>query len=702
MRLRLAIFSKCKIRRGRIGAHAVRFAAVCAELICCCVSAGHAADLSGILPTKAPPPALSAAYDWTGLYVGGHLGYAWGNSNWSTLGISGSLDLAQPIDTFDESGSFFAGVQAGYNFVLPNRFVAGVEADASFPSFPSLAGISIGGSSTFSSPFGTETYLETVKSSGTLRGRIGYAPGNWLFYATGGFAWSYNQLTLTNLATGATDMPFLWRLGWAAGAGVEAPIAPHWTARLEYLFTDYGNSSVFFTNNGQSFTSNFSPQELHVGVNYRFGEDPTKIAPPVVPDPDNVNFHGQATVSWQGYPAFRSPYEGPNSLPGSGEGREVADATLAAGVRLWQGAEAWVDPEFDQGFGLATTHGVAGFTSAEAYKFGSDYPYARVQRYFIRQNIDLGGDEQKVEADFNQFAGAQTANRLVLTIGKFSITDLFDTNRYANSSKTDFLNWSLINAGTFDYAGDAWGYTYGAAVEWYQSDWTLRGGVFDLSATPAGGISPSSYGLDPTFGQFQLVAEIERRYSLWDQPGAIKVTGFLSRGRAGEFAAVIALSQATGTPADINAVRSYSSRPGVSVNWQQQVTDSVGVFARAGWADGNVEPWDFTDIDRTVSGGVSLNGKPWGRPDDTIGIAGVINAISAVHEQFFNDGGLGILIGDGMLPHPGLEQIIETYYSYALTASMRLTADYQFINNPGYNTDRGPANVFSGRVHWQF
>jgi len=702
MRLRLAIFSKCKIRRGGIGAHAVRFAAVCAELICCCVSAGHAADLSGILPTKAPPPALSAAYDWTGLYVGGHLGYAWGNSNWSTLGISGSLDLAQPIDTFDESGSFFAGVQAGYNFVLPNRFVAGVEADASFPSFPSLAGISIGGSSTFSSPFGTETYLETVKSSGTLRGRIGYAPGNWLFYATGGFAWSYNQLTLTNLATGATDMPFLWRLGWAAGAGVEAPIAPHWTARLEYLFTDYGNSSVFFTNNGQSFTSNFSPQELHVGVNYRFGEDPTKIAPPVVPDPDNVNFHGQATVSWQGYPAFRSPYEGPNSLPGSGEGREVADATLAAGVRLWQGAEAWVDPEFDQGFGLATTHGVAGFTSAEAYKFGSDYPYARVQRYFIRQNIDLGGDEQKVEADFNQFAGAQTANRLVLTIGKFSITDLFDTNRYANSSKTDFLNWSLINAGTFDYAGDAWGYTYGAAVEWYQSDWTLRGGVFDLSATPAGGISPSSYGLDPTFGQFQLVAEIERRYSLWDQPGAIKVTGFLSRGRAGEFAAAIALSQATGTPADINAVRSYSSRPGVSVNWQQQVTDSVGVFARAGWADGNVEPWDFTDIDRTVSGGVSLNGKPWGRPDDTIGIAGVINAISAVHEQFFNDGGLGILIGDGMLPHPGLEQIIETYYSYALTASMRLTADYQFINNPGYNTDRGPVNVFSGRIHWQF
>jgi high affinity Mn2+ porin len=155
-------------------------------------------------------------------------------------------------------------------------------------------------------------------------------------------------------------------------------------------------------------------------------------------------------------------------------------------------------------------------------------------------------------------------------------------------------------------------------------------------------------------------------------------------------------------PANINAVRDYTSRPGISVNWQQQVTDSVGVFARAGWADGNVEPWDFTDIDRTVSGGVSLNGKPWGRPDDTIGIASVVNGISKVHQQFFNDGGLGILIGDGMLPHPAPEEIIEAYYSYALTASVRVTADYQFINNPAYNTDRGPANVFTGRVHWQF
>jgi high affinity Mn2+ porin len=659
--------------------------------------------------TDIPPTeyAVPLDYNWTGFYAGGHLGYAWGSSNWTAPGISGSFNLSQSVDTFAETGSFFAGLQIGYNYMFQNHVVIGAEADASFPAFPNLAGISIGGISTFTSPmFGAESYSETVLSSGTVRGRIGYAPGNWLFYATGGFAWTYDQLSLTQLANGATESPFLWRLGWAAGAGVEVPVVKNWTARLEYLFTDYNISSVTFPGVAQRFNSDFSVQELRAGLNYQFGNDATPsnavATPSAAPDVDRINFHGQSTFVWQGYPAIRSPYSGTNSLPGSGEGRETWDTTLYAGVRLWQGAELWINPEIDQGFGFANTHGAAGFPSGESYKLGADYPYARVQRYFVRQTIDLGGETQKVVADINQFAGSQTANRLVLTVGKFAITDIFDTNKYANNPKNDFLNWSVINAGTFDYAGDGWGYTYGAAAEWYQGRFTLRGGIFDLSATPAGGVSLTGGDLDPTFSQFQLVGEIEERHELWGQPGKIKLTGFLSRGRAGEFQDAINLAQLTGQPADINAVRSYTGRPGVSFNLEQQVSDTVGVFARAGWADGNVEPWDFADIDRTFSGGVSIAGKQWGRPDDTVGVAGVINGISGVHQAFFNAGGLGILIGDGQLPNPGLEKIIEAYYSYAISSSTRLTFDYQFIANPAYNTDRGPVNVFAGRVHMQF
>jgi len=665
---------------------------------------GAAAD--NVMVTKAPPPSsIPADFNWTGFYAGGHLGYAWGSSNWTGPGATGLLNLSQSVDTFAETGSFFEGLQAGYNYMLPNRVVIGAEIDASFPAFQNLAGISIGGISNFTSPtLGAVSYSETVLSSGTVRGRIGYAPGSWLFYATGGFAWSYDQLTLTQLASGTTDMPFLWRLGWAAGAGVEVPILPHWTARLEYLFTDYGTSSALFANAGQRFNSDFSLQELRFGVNYQFGNDPLTAvaAAPATPGTDRVNFHGQTTFVWQGYPAIRSPFAGPNSLPGSGEGRDTFDTTLFAGVRLWQGAELWIDPEIDQGFGLMDSHGAAGFPSAEAYKLGSAYPYARVQRYFIRQTIDLGNETQKVEADINQFAGSQTANRLVLTVGKFAVVDIFDTNKYANNAKSDFLNWSVVNAGSFDYASDGWGYSYGAAAEWYQGRFTLRGGIFDLSVTPAGGVSPTGADLDPTFDQFQLVGEIEERHELWGQPGKLKITGFLSRGRAGSFQDATDLALATGQPADINAVRMYTSRPGVSLNLEQQVSQNWGVFARAGWADGNIEPWDFTDIDRSVSAGVSINGKQWGRPDDTIGLAGVVNGISGVHEAFLNAGGLGILIGDGQLPNPGLEQIVEMYYSYALSASTRLTFDYQFIANPAYNADRGPVNVFAGRYHTAF
>src|SRR6202030_1651186 len=140
----------------------------------------------------------------------------------------------------------------------------------------------------------------------------------------------------------------------------------------------------------------------------------------------------------------------------------------------------------------------------------------------------------------------------------------------------------------------------------------------------------------------------------------------------------IALAAVTGGPADIAAVRRYNSRGGLSLNLEQQITDELGVFARAGIANGNIEPYEFTDVDRTVAAGLSLAGKRWGRPDDTFGLAGVVNDISDPHKAFLNAGGLGILVGDGMLPHPGLEEIIETFYSLPVF-SWRATFDYQLI-----------------------
>jgi len=287
------------------------------------------------------------------------------------------------------------------------------------------------------------------------------------------------------------------------------------------------------------------------------------------------------------------------------------------------------------------------------------------------------------------------ADRLVITAGKLSVVDIFDTNKYAHDARGDFMNWAVVDTGTFDYAADAWGYTYGAAVEWYRGPWTLRGGVFDLS------VVPNSTELDPRFQQFQWVGEIERRYQLWGQPGKVAVTGFLSRGRMGRFYDAVLLAQLTGGPADIAAVRQYASRGGLSMNIEQQLAPDLGAFVRAGFANGNFESYEFTDIDRTIAAGLSLAGKRWGRPDDTFGIAGVVNEASGARQTFLNAGGLGILVGDGTLPNPGTEQIIETFYSFPL-ANWRLTLDYQFINNPAYNRDRGPVSVIGTRLRGQF
>jgi high affinity Mn2+ porin len=655
-------------------------------------------------------------YDWTGFYVGGHLGYAWGNSNWTAASpgssASGSLNFSQGFDSFNESGSWLEGLQFGYNRTLQNRIVLGVEADVSFPTYQNLSGVSIGSSTPLSSPaLGAASYTDSLIDSGTVRARIGYASGSWLFYATGGFAWTFDQLTLSQVATGESAQKLMFRLGWAAGAGAEFPISGHWTGRVEYLYTDYGNTSPNSSLLGQRINSDLSLQEVRVGLNYQLGnaltadQDPKA---PSVPILDNISFHGQFTAVEQAYPAIHSAfYDGPNSLPKGGEGRETTDLTFFAGLKLWQGAEFWVNPELDQGFGVGNAHGLAGFPSAESYKLGWDWPYARLNRYFIRQTIDLGGATQKVDADTNQFEGSTTADRLVLTVGKFQVVDIFDTNKYANSSKTDFLNWTSVNTGSFDYAGDAWAYSYGAVAELYKGRYTLRAGIFDMTQTPAatGVYGAPGYGLDPSFGQVELLAELEERHELWGQPGKLKVTGYLVDGRMGDYSEALALV-AKGLDADtaLAATRSYRTSPGINFNLEQQVTDYLGVFARAGWCDGSYELWNNTDVDNSVQAGVSIKGTKWGRPDDTLGVDGVVNGISGVHAAWLNAGGLGILIGDGpgTLAHPGWEKILEAYYSYSLSSSTKLSFDYQFIDNPAYNTERGPVNLFAGRFRYQF
>jgi len=316
---------------------------------------------------------------------------------------------------------------------------------------------------------------------------------------------------------------------------------------------------------------------------------------------------------------------------------------------------------------------------------------------FLRQTVGLGGDSEELEADANQLAGRRDKDRLVATVGKFSATDIFDTNAYAHDSKNSFLNWTINDMGTFDYAANAWGYTEGVAVEWYQDWWTLRTGYFDLSTVPNGSK------LDRAFArQFQVDAELEERHTLLDHPGAVRLLAFLSHGRMGLFRDALALSQSNGMPPDTALVRHLHERSGVAINIEQEVADDAGIFLRAGYDDPSREPYEFTDVDASVSGGLSLKGNRWQRPDDVMGVALVVNGISRQHETYLDEGGLGILVGDGKLPHPGDEKIIEAFYNFAVQKWLKLSADYQYVDNPAYNRDRGPVSILGARIHAEF
>jgi high affinity Mn2+ porin len=402
--------------------------------------------------------------------------------------------------------------------------------------------------------------------------------------------------------------------------------------------------------------------------------------------------YGQATYTEQEADGFHAPYAGANSLSPD-TGRETSDATLFLGMQLWRGAELWVNPEVDEGAGLDDTLGLAGFSSGEAYKVGRNPPYFRLPRLFIRQTLNLGGAVSTGEAGANQFALPQSSNRLVLTLGKIGVVDIFDTNRYAHDPRGDFLNWSVIDTGTFDYAADAWGYTAGGAAEWYVGSWAWRAGVFALSNVPNSAVLES--GLD----EYQVDLEAEHRHELFGQPGKIDVTMFESRGRMALYQDAIAYGEANGSLPELAPVRRYRKRDGISLNLEQQLSTDVGMFARLGDAGGNVETYDFTDIDYTASVGASVSGGLWRRPGDTVGVAHVVNVASRNLREYLAAGGLGVLVGDGRLPHAGHEDILETYYELAVISAVQVTLDYQWVENPAYNRDRGPVSIFALRVH---
>jgi high affinity Mn2+ porin len=412
--------------------------------------------------------------------------------------------------------------------------------------------------------------------------------------------------------------------------------------------------------------------------------------------PQNWNLHGQSTDIVQGYPGFSAPYSGPNSLPPGGETRETVSLDVLAGVRLWPGAEAHIDGLMWQGFGVGDAVGVDGFPNGEAFRLGTSAPNVNIPRLFIRQTIGLGGETESIPDDALDLASQQDISRLILTAGRFSAKDIFDNNAYANDPRTQFMNWALMANESWDYPGDALGYITGFAAELKQPGWTARYGIFQMPEN-SNGTALDSHVLKA----WGMVTELEKRYTWGEHPGTIRFLAYLNHAHMGDYQDAVDMAEATGQPADIEASRAYRYKYGFGLNWEQEIVKNVGVFSRLGWSNGGSEAWVFSDSDYSESLGLSIKGEPWHRPDDTFGLAGVANGISHVHQEFFEDGGTGILAGDGQLTY-GWEKIMETYYDAAVWKTIHVAVDYQFVDNPAFNAARGPVSFFGARLHWEF
>src|SRR6185369_15166291 len=308
------------------------------------------------MPLKAPY--VGPAFDWSGFYIGGHTGYGRGSS---------SAVLSDPL-AVSTTGSVFSGVigglQGGYNVQMPSGLVLGLEADMTFPNY--LISNSIVATLTGA----RSEVVEQLDYVGTVRGRLGYASGHWLVYATGGFAFAGERFTNTP-DIGPDQKHINVRPGWAAGAGVEYAFAPHWSVRLEYLYSQFDRANVRFPS-GTEHSSTLDFQQIRIGLNRKVDWPGSTSRTPksdlTDPESDRWEIHGQSTYLGQGYPAFRAPYTGTNSLTPARQYQATWSNSLYLNARLWEGGEVYYNPELLQGFGLSDTVGLAGFSSGEAQK----------------------------------------------------------------------------------------------------------------------------------------------------------------------------------------------------------------------------------------------------------------------------------------------------------------------------------------------
>ncbi len=423
-------------------------------------------------------------------------------------------------------------------------------------------------------------------------------------------------------------------------------------------------------------------------------------APAQQPDPappsERWNLFFQATSIGDYHGSFPSSYSGAFSLHNTPERDVSLTSTLYLGFRL-SGFQFYIDPEIAGGRGFSGVNGIANAPNGELPRVASATPKPYLARSYFTYDFGFGDERENVESDENQLGGSRPMTRYSITVGRFTVTDFFDNNRYTHDPRTQFMAWGTMYNGAWDYPADTRGYTWGWVHEFHTRHWSLR---YGSAAEPrvANGLRFDRR----LFRDRGDMVEGEVRNTFHGHQGAIRVMGSLLHTDSGSYAEALKVAQETGDRPDVAAVhRPGTLKYGVGISADQELRNDIGVFVRLGWNDGNTESFAFTAIDRLATGGVSVTGTTWKRPEDTVATELTVAGLSGVHASYLAHGGYDFLIGDGALTYAP-EYTWESYYNARLFHGFFAAIDLQHVSNPAYNQARGPVWIESLRLHLEF
>src|SRR5215469_9272092 len=409
---------------------------------------------------------------------------------------------------------------------------------------------------------------------------------------------------------------------------------------------------------------------------------------------------GQANFISQWHPAFHSPYQGRNSLTPEAQDATSRVLTLFTGLRLTNTTEFLCDVQETGGHGVGEALGVGGFFNLDVVRNPtlSKAPY--VARLMWHQIIPVGGGRITAEASPYSLFRELPSRRLELRFGKMSLADFFDLNTYGTDTNFQFMNWAVDNNGAYDYAADTRGFTFAALLEYHDKNYVVR---FAEALMPkvANGIH-----LDADLARARAEnIELELHGTVVPKrPGVVRVLSYINHANMGDYMQQInewLATRSTPVPDITDHPLRTTVKYGFGVNFEQPLTDWLGLFGRWGWNEGQHESYAYTEVDQTWQIGLGGTGGRWGRRADRMGLVFISNGISHDHALYLGYGGLGFLLGDGRLNY-GRENIIESYYTLHLWRGIFPSFDLQYASNPGYNRDRGPVIVPSLRLHLEF